>query len=82
MPLIARLDVTFSGEHINWLCSKVADFDGFCASARMRGFEVFVAEVTEEIEVCAARNIHDRSREEIEKASHVHDGYSCRIVSS
>ena len=51
------------------VCSKVSDFDQFCANAKMRGFEVFIAEVKEDVEVCAVRNIHDRTREEILEVS-------------
>ena len=35
----------------------------------MKGFEVYLAELIDTAEVCVARNIHKRSREEIEKVS-------------
>ena len=32
----------------------------------MKGFESFVVELKESIDVCVKRNIHDRTKEEIE----------------
>ena len=33
----------------------------------MKGFEVYVVELLESIDMCVGRNVHNRSREEIEK---------------
>ena len=35
----------------------------------MKGFESFVVELKESVEVCIKRNIHDRTKEEIELVS-------------
>ena len=40
----------------------------------MKGFEVYIAEVIDSVEICSARNIHHRTRQEIEKV-HVHTVY-------
>ncbi|XP_019851537.1 PREDICTED: YLP motif-containing protein 1-like [Amphimedon queenslandica] len=46
--------------------SKISDFDQFWSNAKLSGFEAFVVELKEPVEVCAKRNIHNRTREEIE----------------
>ena len=38
----------------------------------MKGFEVYIAEVIDSVEICSARNIHHRTRQEIEKVRKVY----------
>ena len=34
----------------------------------MKGFEVYIVELIDSIDICVARNIHNRTRDDIEKA--------------
>ena len=33
----------------------------------MKGFEVYIVELIDSVDICVARNIHHRSREDIDK---------------
>jgi YLP motif-containing protein 1 len=46
--------------------SKITDFDQFWSCAKVKGFEAFVVELKESVEVCTSRNTHNRARKEIE----------------
>ena len=50
---------------------KVADFEQFWLTAKLKGYDVFVAEMEESVDVCAERNVHDRSLAEIRALSDV-----------
>ena len=47
--------------------TKVHHFDRYWSNGKMKGFEVYVAELIDSVEICAARNIHHRTEEEILK---------------
>jgi YLP motif-containing protein 1 len=47
--------------------TKVHHFDRYWSNGKMKGFEVYVAELIDSVEICAARNIHHRTEEEIQK---------------
>ena len=46
---------------------KVHHFDRYWSNGKMMGFEVYVAELIDSVEICTARNIHKRTKEDIEK---------------
>lgn len=46
---------------------QISDFDQFWSKAKLNGFEAFVVELKEPVDVCVKRNTHNRTREEIEK---------------
>jgi len=62
-----------SGHHVCVLSNsnvgslQVHHFDRYWSNAKVKGFEVYVVELMESIDLCVERNIHSRSREEIEK---------------
>ena len=47
--------------------TKVHHFDRYWSNGKMKGFEVYVAELVDSVEICVARNIHHRSKEDIQK---------------
>jgi YLP motif-containing protein 1 len=49
--------------------TKVHHFDRYWSNGKMRGFEVYVAELIDSVDICTARNVHHRSRDDIEKLS-------------
>ena len=48
-------------------CLQVHYFDRYWSNGKVKGFEVYIVELIESVEVCVARNIHNRSRVDIEK---------------
>ena len=49
--------------------NKIKHFDHFWSAAKQKGFEVYVAEITADINDCAKKNTHNRSIEDIKKVS-------------
>lgn len=47
--------------------TKVHYFDRYWSSGKMKGFEVYIVELIDSVDICVARNIHHRSREDIDK---------------
>ena len=47
-------------------------FDRYWSNGKVQGFEVYVVELMESIDVCVERNVHQRTREEIEKVRWMH----------
>jgi YLP motif-containing protein 1 len=47
--------------------TKVHHFDRYWSNGKMNGFDVYVAELIDSVEICVARNIHNRTQEDIEK---------------
>ena len=51
---------------------QVHHFDRYWSNGKVQGFEVYVVELMESIDVCVERNVHQRTREEIEKVRWMH----------
>jgi len=47
--------------------NKIEHFKPFWSHAKTNGFEVYICEVEADMETCTKRNIHDKSKQEIEK---------------
>ncbi|XP_026174613.1 YLP motif-containing protein 1 isoform X2 [Mastacembelus armatus] len=48
---------------------RVKHFDQFWSAAKTKGFEVYLAEITADIQTCAKRNVHGRTLKDIMKMS-------------
>lgn len=59
---------------------QVHHFDRYWSNGKVRGFEVYIVELMESIDVCVERNVHQRTREEIEKVRGMHvEGFNWNI---
>ncbi|XP_062266917.1 YLP motif-containing protein 1 isoform X2 [Platichthys flesus] len=48
---------------------RVKHFDQFWSAAKTKGFEVYLSEITADIQTCSKRNVHGRSLKDITKMS-------------
>ncbi|KAG8562127.1 hypothetical protein GDO81_015599 [Engystomops pustulosus] len=48
---------------------RVRHFEQFWSAAKTKGFEVYVAEISADIQTCAKRNVHGRKLKEVNKMS-------------
>lgn len=46
---------------------RVKHFDLFWSAAKTKGFEVYLAEITADVQTCAKRNVHGRTHKDISK---------------
>ena len=49
-----------------FFCCQVSHFDQHWSNAKMKGYEAFVVELKETVDVCIDRNIHKRTKRDIE----------------
>ena len=62
---------------------KTSDYAEFWSHAKKKGYEVYVFEVLAHVDLCAERNIHGRSKEEITKLADSWEGvpdYMCKLT--
>ncbi|XP_030626755.1 YLP motif-containing protein 1 [Chanos chanos] len=52
---------------IDAINDKVKYFDQFWSAAKTKGFEVYLAEITADHQICAKRNVHERTLKDITK---------------
>jgi YLP motif-containing protein 1 len=60
-------DGYFSFIIVDAINDKIKKFEEFWSYAKSKGFQVYIAEVHAEASVCAKRNTHNRSYNEIQK---------------
>ena len=59
---------TYMYVHLFRFVMQVHHFQRYWSNGKVKGFEVYIVELMENIDVCVERNVHKRTRAEIEKA--------------